>query len=498
MVSKEKYLEKIIEDVLYNELDDEEKAAVEEQIGEKLFTNRQDVSENASDIESIVQIDFNNESGEPIMVEEDLIDSFEKLGEEKQKEQEKNSELRKEQGIAEEKKDSDITEEQVIEKKETEELEKQPVESVENKMDNQQEKIEEEIPRQEQINDTRKEDNQIAMDNENKKTEAKQKVQDVSNMEDVFAKSLSAVVELKDEELEEKYNNLVEQKQNSDETDERSEEKRQKKQKKQKKQNEKGIFHSIFGNVKTKEGQAEYEQMIQKEEKEKKVKEEEKIRQAEEKVKKEEAKKLEQERKKTLKQEEKEQKKKETEEKKRLKREELERQEEAYQGKINKIGASIVGVVGVAACLMLTIGTNRFGYGSAIENAQIEFERKRYTQAYNELIAVKLKDSEQTLYQQIQTVMYVQKPLNSYYNFVKMDQKVEALDSLLKVLKRYEKYYNQAKELSVDVDLDSIKATALSELSSNYKLTEIEGLALANMEDSTSYGEKLEVLVKGN
>lgn len=113
MVSKEKYLEKIIEDVLYNELDDEEKAAVEEQIGEKLFTNRQDVSENASDIESIVQIDFNNESGEPIMVEEDLIDSFEKLGEEKQKEQEKNSELRKEQGIAEEKKDSDITEEQV-------------------------------------------------------------------------------------------------------------------------------------------------------------------------------------------------------------------------------------------------------------------------------------------------------------------------------------------------------------------------------------------------
>lgn len=576
-MSREKYLEKIIENVLYNELDDEEKTAVEEQIGEKIFENYEESSEKDTETKPIVEIDLNNSSGESELSDFSMLDAFEKLGEEKMKEQESESskesqqeeqklevemtdekELETEESEEQVVKASDVEEDEIEETKrsdeekieeaaiydtETEELKEDDIqiqsidqqEEVEETHVNGQElseddqengleleeqtlnnsneilqgielegevtsksennSIEQEVTDEAIITDKGKEDNQFEMENENVKTETQQENQAVTGMNDVLAKSLEAVTELKDQELEEKYNDLVEQKQGLDKDNQGNEEIKSTKKNSKKK---KGFFSSIFGNVKTSEGEAEYEKMLQEEEASAKAEEEKKARQAEEKAKKAEDKKAEKEQKTTLKNEQKEQKKKEKEEKKRLKQEELERAEEAYQGKINKIGASIVGVIGIAACVALVIGTNRFGYNSAVENAKKEFDSKRYTDAYNEIIAVNTKDSEQELYRKIKTVMYVQKPLNSYYNFIKMDMKVEALDSLVKVLKRYEEYYGEAKELSIDTDLDAVKKTALQELSSTYKLEEKEADELANMEDASAYGQKLELFVKGN
>ena len=84
--------------------------------------------------------------------------------------------------------------------------------------------------------------------------------------------------------------------------------------------------------------------------------------------------------------------------------------------------------------------------------------------AYNEIYGLEIKNEDLLLYDRIMTVMYVQKQLNSYYNYYGMNDKPKALDSLLKGLQRYEKYIELAVELDVDSDLDSVRKKILTEI----------------------------------
>jgi hypothetical protein len=155
-------------------------------------------------------------------------------------------------------------------------------------------------------------------------------------------------------------------------------------------------------------------------------------------------------------------------------------------GRINRVGALIVFFFFGIIAVILILGTNMVTYTLSIQHATKYFDHRKYTQAYNEVYGVDIKDEDIGLYDKIQTVMFVNKQLNSYNNYYDLEQYPAALDSLLKGLSRYDKYIELATMLGIESDLDYVRSQILAELSNVFNLTEEEAiqiLSFDNMED---------------
>ena len=128
-----------------------------------------------------------------------------------------------------------------------------------------------------------------------------------------------------------------------------------------------------------------------------------------------------------------------------------------------------------------------FSYSLSIKNATDYFGRHKYTQAYNEVYGIDLKDEDIELYDKIMTIMFVNKQLNSYNCYYHMRKYPEALDSLLKGLQRYDKYAELATMLGIKTDLDYVRDQILAELYNVFGLTEEEALRIIDSENRMQY-----------
>ncbi len=133
------------------------------------------------------------------------------------------------------------------------------------------------------------------------------------------------------------------------------------------------------------------------------------------------------------------------------------------------------------------LGTNAYSYNLNMKNARTNFDRGRYTEAYYEICGLDVRKQDQETYDKIMTVMYINKEVNSYHNYMSMKKYPEALDSLLKGLERYDKYLDDAKELGIKKNLDSLKASILEELATTFGVTAKEAKKLNTIEDQTQY-----------
>ena len=199
------------------------------------------------------------------------------------------------------------------------------------------------------------------------------------------------------------------------------------------------IWKRLFGNVKDekwekqKEKEAQEEQARLAKEEERKAKEKEAESEAEnaeegEKLDPKEAKKAA----KLAKKEEKARKKAEKKAQKEQQKELIDEDEE--EGRINRAGAVIVFVFLGMVATFIIVGTNVFSYKNSISRAKNYFKEDQYSQAYGELNGLHIKKKDEKLYEQVRTVMYVDKELNSYRNYTNIRMYPEALDSLLKGL----------------------------------------------------------------
>lgn len=177
---------------------------------------------------------------------------------------------------------------------------------------------------------------------------------------------------------------------------------------------------------------------------------------------------------------------KQTKEKKR-KEEEV----EIDRGRINKYATMIIFSIFAAFAIVIISGTEIISYSSSISKATVEFKRQRYDYAYDALEGIEIKDKDMELYDKVVTVMFVNKQLNSYNNFYSIGAYPQALDSLLKGLKRYDKYIDLAKELGIDSDLNYVRNQILSELKQSYQLSEEEAFDILKSEDQEGYSIKL-------
>jgi len=166
--------------------------------------------------------------------------------------------------------------------------------------------------------------------------------------------------------------------------------------------------------------------------------------------------------------------------------------EEAKNTRINPAGAAIVFIMFALLAVVLIFGSNIFFYNVSISNAQKNFDRKNYNEAYFDIYGLDIKAKDGPLFDKIVTVMYINKELNSYNNYAALGEKNKALDSLIKGLERYDKYYDLARRLDIQTDLDYVRTQILAELSSVYGISEQKAMELTQMTDSVEYSLQID------
>jgi len=184
--------------------------------------------------------------------------------------------------------------------------------------------------------------------------------------------------------------------------------------------------------------------------------------------------------------------KEEKKEKKRRRKEIIEVIDEVEdEGRINRIGASIVFCFFGILALVLFFGTEKVSYSLSIQHATDYFERQKYNEAYNEISGIEPKDEDREIYDRIMTVMYVNKQLNSYNNYYYLGMYPQALDSLLKGIERYDKYIEYATMLGIKSDLDYVRGQILAELENVFSLSDDEIKKLLDIKDAYEYSQEI-------
>lgn len=437
--------------------------------------NSQKVLEQDLEPESVEQVsneinDISNKTELEELPQDDTMDLFDRM--DSSETSEENLE-ENQQDIAEKKNQSDFKAEQEEDFSETENI-LDMLEPTNSNVEDKEEPQEDIFALDDILAMEDKED--ISEESENKSTSES----DISN---VFSESLSAVEFGTDkEDISESLLDLV------NETE-------------QKKEKKKGLFSKLFGNISDEKAkkakEKEEEALLEKEKKkeEKKLEKEKAFGVDEEgnPISKEDAKKAKKEAKELAKKEKKELKEKQKqaklEEKEKKKEEAVEIEEEP--SRINRVGATIVMVFCTILTIVIITGTNSFAYSQSIQNATDYFEIRKYTKAYNEVSGITIKERDKEIYDKIVTVMYVNKQLNSYNNYYSMKMYPEALDSLLKGMKRYDKYLETAKELGIVSDLQYVRKQIMTELNSTYNLSEEEAYAIINIASKEEYSKKV-------
>jgi len=263
------------------------------------------------------------------------------------------------------------------------------------------------------------------------------------------------------------------------------------KKKKKEKKDKPGLFSKLFGNivdekeiqkVKDEKAAEEAAKKQKEEDAEKKKEEAEAAKQAKEEAKAAKAK--EKEEKKQIKAAEKQAKKEE----KALKALE---EENEIEGRINKAGAAIVFFVLGLMAVFIFFGTKMFSYSNSIKNAQAYFENGKYAESYRELLGVDIKESDEILYQKVITVMYVYKQIEAYDVYYKESKYPEALDSLLKGMREYQKYMPDAVELDITADLETVKKQIVNEMETEFGITEDMAKEINGITDSVEYSRRV-------
>lgn len=260
-----------------------------------------------------------------------------------------------------------------------------------------------------------------------------------------------------------------------------------------------GFFKRVFGNVVT-------DEIAEKEREAAKLAQEEAEKQAEEDAKAKEEKdalkaekKAEKEAKAAAKKKEKEalkaEKAKQKAEKK-AKEEEEAAAELEIVGKLNKVGVCIIVI---ATILFLTVeiaGTNMFSYAKTKREAKNYFEMGKYTEAYMAAVGTDMKEKDSEEYDKIKTVMKVQQCLNAYQNYDRVQYYPEALDALLRGVKRYDANLEQATQLEVEKDLMSCRTQIISLLKSEFNITEARAYSMLALDKEAYQDEVVKIGVE--
>ena len=126
-----------------------------------------------------------------------------------------------------------------------------------------------------------------------------------------------------------------------------------------------------------------------------------------------------------------------------------------------------------------------------MDDAVRAFVNRDYDKAYELISGLEIKNKDNDFYNQVVTVMYVQKQYNSYNHYRFTGEYRKALNALIKGIERYDKYHQDAIDLGITSDMDYIYNNITQALKYDYGLSVKEAKEIADIPDSVEYTSRI-------
>ncbi len=134
--------------------------------------------------------------------------------------------------------------------------------------------------------------------------------------------------------------------------------------------------------------------------------------------------------------------------------------------------------------VLIILFNSAFHYNKNVSEAKGYIESGNYAKAYQKLAGLSVRKNDESLLRQVSVIMFVQRQTESYNNYMQLDMKDQALNSLVKGLERYNEYYREAEELGITSHLDSEKAKILEYFKSTYNMSEEDANKLVQLKET--------------
>lgn len=166
--------------------------------------------------------------------------------------------------------------------------------------------------------------------------------------------------------------------------------------------------------------------------------------------------------------------------------------------KIPSVMYGLIFTVVAGIGVLVFFGSKTLSYNSDMKAATKAFVKDEYSKAYDYLAGMDIKSNDKNFYDQVVTIMYVEKQYLSYNNYRKIEDYERALNSLLKGIEKYDRHKATANELNVLDDMEISYGKIITALKYDFSLSEKEARAISDIFNEEEYSNKVRDVVQNS
>lgn len=149
----------------------------------------------------------------------------------------------------------------------------------------------------------------------------------------------------------------------------------------------------------------------------------------------------------------------------------------------------------IAACIVL-VSTFLPNYMQK-RQAHVAYDHRNYDEVFTLLYDKKRGEQDEILFQRSNIVLQMERKLDSYDNYVRLNMRLEALNALISGVSRYQKLLPDAETYNVVGEVTDSYAQILERLSADFGVSEEQALVIIASEDDVTYSQLLEAIING-
>ena len=150
----------------------------------------------------------------------------------------------------------------------------------------------------------------------------------------------------------------------------------------------------------------------------------------------------------------------------------------------------------LAACIVVL--TMLLPEQMEMQEARVAYDQNQYAQVFDLLYGKELGEEDEALLQKSTMILRMQRKLDSYENYTKLDMPLEALNALLDGVSRYQNMRESAELYNVNAEVSDIYGQILDALAESYGLSESDALEIVASGDDVTYSQRIQAVVNGD
>ena len=152
----------------------------------------------------------------------------------------------------------------------------------------------------------------------------------------------------------------------------------------------------------------------------------------------------------------------------------------------------IIRVVLISAifCVVVILGSKFLSYAGDINSSKKLFNSGSYTAAYERISGLKIKDKDENFYMQARTMASLYQGIESYDNYMKINDETMAISALVKAVSRRYELQDEITKYEIETQAAGVYQRILNALSL-YGISEDDALYLNSITNYQEYLNKI-------